>query len=304
MAETLPAEVGPPRRIVSFVPSATEWACAFGLGGRLVGVSHECDHPPEIARLPRLTRSRIASAQSAGEIDQAVRRRSADRESLYDVDGVQLRELQPDLVLTQTLCSVCAVSEPEIRATLSHGEPLQCFDFCATTFSQVLEEAARFADRYAVAGGAAAMQTLEARIRAVRDRPVAGPRPKVMLLEWVAPLFSAGHWNPELIEWAGGIDPIAKPGERSREICFEELWDAAPDLLLIACCGMSREASSAELDALTAQPGWKQLPCCRTGDVYLCDGSSWFNRPGPRLVDALEYVASRIDAWRASRSTQ
>lgn len=293
--------------IVSLLPGATEWVCELGLANRLVGVSHECDFPPEVSSLPRVTRARINSQQSGSDIDAAVREHSDAGIPLYDLDAETLVELQPDLILTQSLCNVCAVSQRDVvKCVSAFSAPCRLLDLRAETFDQLFDDAAAIAA--ATGQGAQAVARIDLlRQRTCRVRDRSGPaamHPTVTLLEWVDPLFSAGHWTPQLIEWAGGQDPIGRTGTPSRVITRRELFDADPDILLVACCGMDVERTRSELTRLEADPGWSQLQCVRTRQVHAFDGSAYFNRPGPRLVDALERVAELIGRWQVEFARQ
>lgn len=292
------------QRIISLLPGATEWVGALGYQDALVAVSHECDFPAEVQSLPRVTRSRIDSNQSSQQIDAAVRSHSEEKLSLYDLDQRAVAGLRPDLILTQSLCNVCAVSERDVvRSVEALDSPCRILDLRAQTF----EEA--FADAEAIAEAVGPTETSDAviaalgqRVDCVRDTSQrrGGPRPVVTLLEWVDPLFCAGHWTPQLIEWSGGDDPIGNTGQPSRQITMEELTAADPDILLVACCGMNAQRTQGELASLRVTDGWSELKAVRAGEVHVFDGSALFNRPGPRLVDALEAVASLIQQWSAT----
>ncbi|MGI9474374.1 MAG: ABC transporter substrate-binding protein [Rubripirellula sp.] len=297
-----------PKRIVSLLPGATEWVCKLGLGDRLVGVSHECDFPELANSLPSVTRSRIHVDSSSREIDEAVREHSETRTPLYELDSAVLNNLQPDLILTQSLCNVCAVSERDVRGLAERMDrPCVVLDLPAQTFDDVIGDARAIAESTGnQARSLSVIASIERRVVAVRDRvnrelsgadPAA--RPRATLLEWVDPLYCSGHWTPQLIQWAGGIDPIGKAGQPSREIPFETLVDANPDILLVACCGMDLQRSKLELARLEQREGWSGLLAPTTQNVHVFDGSAFFNRPGPRLVDTLEDVAEIVRQWHA-----
>ena len=293
------------QRIISLLPGATEWVCWLGLQDALIGVSHECDYPPEVNLLPRVTRSRIDTQQSSSQIDAAVRSHSETRTPLYDLDTEMVVQLKPDLILTQSLCNVCAVSERDVLRCVSElSESCRLLDLDAQTFAQVMEEATAIS----VASGECeastrAIESLHDRVARVQEQSSSrsGPRPVVTLLEWVDPLFCSGHWTPQLIQWAGGDDPIGRSGQRSRVISKSELMSANPDILLVACCGMDADRTRAELSILERFEGWSELRCVQRGHVHVFDGSAYFNRPGPRLVDTLESVALLVRQWRKNR---
>ena len=296
------------RRIVSLLPSATEWVCELGLASRLVGVSHECDFPPQVNSLPRVTRSRINTQQSSSEIDAAVRQHSETRTPLYDLDADTLARLKPDLILTQSLCNVCAVSERDVLESISaNGDPCRLLDLRAQTFQQVLADAAAIAEATGRKEESVhSIELLQRRVNLVRERSSqsSASRAVVTLLEWVDPLFCAGHWTPELIEWAGGNDPIGQSGQPSHVISQQELFKANPDILLVACCGMDADRTRTELSRLERVESWSQMRCVKMGQVHAFDGSAYFNRPGPRLVDALEAVAELVWRWQEDHGGQ
>ena len=283
-------------RIVSLLPGATEWVCELGLEDCLVGVSHECDYPGSVSNLPKVTRSRINPSASSQEIDQAVRDHSESRTPLFDLDQALLQRLQPNLILTQTLCNVCAVSESDVRRSLQDIDSCQLIDLKAMTFDEIIEDAELLiAATKSRPCSTESLHRLKSRIQRVRS-DTQGPKVKTTLLEWASPLYCAGHWTPQLIQWAGGIDPIGKAGEPSREIEADELIAANPDVLLLACCGLDRDRNRDEAAQLAKTPGWSQLNCVKNDAVHIFDGSAWFNRPGPRLIDALEAVHKILQA--------
>ncbi len=286
-------------RIVSLVPAATEWLYLLGLGDSLVAVSHECDYPSDVKHLPRVTRSRVSSQASSRQIDDFVRQSSETRTPLYDLDAQALSALQPDLVLTQSLCDVCAVAESDVRCSIGQIEGCELLNLNATTFQGVIDDAWRIIQ----ASGSephsvVALRQLQERIDAVREAADKNSyRPRVTLLEWVDPLYCSGHWTPELIDWAGGDDPLGQIGARSRQITIDQLIAADPDILLIACCGLDAARNEQELNTLASGDGWASLKCVAEDNVHVFDGSAFFNRCGPRLVDSLETVAGLVRAF-------
>lgn len=283
-------------RIVSLLPSATEILCALGLEEQLVGVTHECDYPPPVKALPKVTRTLIPHDASSREIDALVRERLATQRALYTLDVPALEALRPDLLVTQALCDVCAVAEEEVNAAACSlpGRP-RVLNLEPMSLEEVLDTllvVGRAAGREEQAREVAA--GLRQRIERVAERsariPV-GRRPRVAFLEWIDPLFNAGHWTPHLIELAGGVDVLGNAGEPSRTSPWESLVAARPDALFIACCGYSTERALQDVPVLERQPGWSELPCVRAGRIYVTDGNAYFSRPGPRLVDGLEIMA-------------
>jgi iron complex transport system substrate-binding protein len=288
--------VAAPRRIVSLLPSATEIVCALGLRDRLVGVSHECDWPPDVATLPAVTRSRIPPGLGSGAIDALVREQLAGARALYRLDLPLLERLAPDLLVTQALCDVCAVAADEVDAAacalpgqprVLNLEPLSLADVFATL--RLVAAATGVA-----ATGETVIAALEARIARVRQLVAGRPVPRVGFLEWVDPPFNGGHWTPELIALAGGHDVFAAAGTPSRTRTLAELAALAPEVVVIACCGFGIDRAAADLPALAAHPDWQRLPAVAAGRVYLADGTLFFNRPGPRLVDSLEILARAL----------
>ena len=283
-------------KIVSLLPSATEIVCALGLEPELVGVTHECDYPPSVQSLPKVTHTLIPHDATSREIDDLVRERLQTQRALYTLDMPTLERLQPDLLVTQALCDVCAVAEAEVSAAACSlpGQP-RVLNLEPTSLEDVYEtlrlvgEAAGVPDR-----AREVVQGLQDRVRAVAERTEAIPmhhRPRVAFLEWLDPFFNGGHWNPTLMELAGGIDVLGLVGKPSVTTSWETLAEARPDVLFIACCGYSTERALEDLPILEAQPGWRELPAVRAGRVYVTDGNAYFSRPGPRLVDGLEIMA-------------
>lgn len=284
-------------RIVSLLPSATEIVCALGLRDSLVGVTHECDHPDSVLGLPKVTRTRIPIDASSRQIDALVRERLGEKQALYSLDMETLQRLRPDLIVTQALCDVCAVAEREVQAAtkMLPGAP-RVLNLEPTRLADVLaaiSEVGRATGRQAQAK--AAIERLQTRIEAVaaRTREIID-RPRVMLLEWLEPPFTSGHWNPELVELAGGREVLGKTGERSRETCWPEIAAADPEVMVIACCGFNVERTASEMHVVQGQGAWQSLACVRAGRVHLVDGNAYFSRPGPRLVDSLEILAAKI----------
>lgn len=284
-------------RIVSLLPAATEMVCAVGLQDQLVGVTHECDYPAFVRDLPKVTRTLIPAEASSGDIDRLVRERLETQRALYTLDFAMLQELQPDLIVTQALCDVCAVAEDEVRAVACTlpGAP-RVINLAPQSLADVFVAVRQLA---AAAGaehqGQTVVRELAARVDAVVTR-TAGlrERPRVALLEWLDPPFSCGHWSPELVRWAGGIEGLGQEGQPSRTLGWEEVLAWQPEVVFIACCGWSVVRTLGDLPLLNAVPGWESLPAVRTGRVYVSDGSQYFSRPGPRLVDSLELLAHTL----------
>jgi iron complex transport system substrate-binding protein len=288
-------------RIVSLLPSATEIVCALGLGQQLVGVTHECDYPPLVRSLPKVTRTHIPIDATSGEIDRLVREQLQAEQALYSLDLPMLQSLRPDLIVTQALCDVCAVAEAEVQsAACSLPSGPRVVNLEPQTLSQVFDAIEQVAQAACVeAAGKQVVEQLKARVAAVVARAAAVERPpRVALLEWLDPPFSCGHWNPELVRLAGGVECLGREGERSRTLRWQEVIDSQPEVVFIACCGFDVERTRQDLPLLNDVPGWRDLPAVRDGRVYIADGSQYFSRPGPRLVDSLEIMAHAIDPAR------
>jgi iron complex transport system substrate-binding protein len=282
-------------RVVSLLPAATEIVAALGLGDALVGVSHECDFPPDVGRHPRVTDCAIhGNALPSGETDRWVRDTLARTGTLYTLAEATLRELAPDVILTQRLCDVCAVGYETVTAfaatlpgppVVVNLEPLRLAD--------VLNDVRRVGAALGALDRAEALvATLTSRIEAVRSRVADAPRRRCVLLEWIDPPFRGGHWMPELVALAGAVDPLGHVGEDAAAVSWDTVRAAAPEVLVLACCGYPIERTLADVPLLAVQPGWRELPAVRTSDVYVIDGSAYFSRPGPRLVDSLEILAA------------
>lgn len=280
-------------RIASLLPSLTELVCALGRGDELVGVTHECDYPPGIELLPHLTRSRIAPEADSAAIDRAV---SEQGGSLYDLDAEALADLRPDLILTQEQCDVCAVNEATVRRVASslpgvpRVESVNPTDL-AGVFAMFDAVAAMLDAR---AEGEALRTAFDDLAELIVERVGDRPRPRVALLEWLDPPFSSGHWNPEIIALAGGVEVVGRAGERSRRIDWDVVAEAEPDVILLSPCGFTLDRAREELPALIARPGWRSLEAVRAGRVALVDGSAYFSRPGPRLKESLAIAAAAL----------
>lgn len=284
-------------RIVSLLPSATEIICELGLGAALVGVTHECDHPAEVRGLPRVTQTFIPPDASSREIDDLVRDRLRSTSALYELDLPVLERLAPDLIVTQALCDVCAVAEAEVAAAVCRlpGAP-RVVNLEPASLAEVLASLEVVADAAGVPErGRAAVARLQERIDAVAGRSAnVTSLPSVMLLEWIDPPFTAGHWSPEIVRLAGGREVLGREGEKSRSVPWEEIVAADPEVLVIACCGFDISRTRQDLPILLAQPGFSGLACVRDSRVFLVDGSAYFSRPGPRLVESLEILAHAL----------
>jgi iron complex transport system substrate-binding protein len=275
-------------RIVSLVPSATEMLFALGLGPDLIAVTHECDYPPAAQELPKVTRDALPAGLSSAEIDAAVKERTLSGESIYELDDSMLRELRPDLIVTQALCSVCAVSYDDVRAIAQEIESHpQVVSLDPHTVGEVLGDArtlAQATDRKDAA--VELIRDASARIDRVRLAVRGARRVKVAALEWLDPPFAAGHWTPQLIEYAGGDDVLGLAGEPSEERTWEEVSLSEPDVVIVMPCGFDVEFAYRE-----AEMHREQLASVGAGEVVAVDAAAYFSRPGPRIVDGLELLA-------------
>jgi iron complex transport system substrate-binding protein len=276
-------------RIVSLVPSATEMLFALGLGGDLVAVTHECDYPPEALKLPRVTRDLLPSGLSAAEIDAAVKERTLNGESIYALDEDVLHELQPELIVTQALCTVCAVSYDDVRAVAEEidSQPL-VISLDPHTIGEVLGDARTIAQATDAKDAAVDLiRESSARIDSIRLAVRNARRPRVVALEWLDPPYVAGHWTPQMIDYAGGDDAMGFAGEHSQQTTWDEVTAMQPDILLVIPCGFDAEIAHRE-----AEMHLDQLAAVGAGQVVALDAAAYFSRPGPRLIDGLELLAS------------
>jgi len=285
-------------RIVSFLPSATEMACALGLGDQLVGITHECDYPPQVVGKPVVVRNVLPIEQmSQPEIDAAVTHRMRDGLSLYQVDEKLLQELAPDIILTQDLCQVCAPSGNEVAQALEllPNEP-QILWMTPKSLEEIfdnLRELGQATDRVKeaeelIAAGRAKLEKIASITRALSQRP------RVFCMEWLDPVYCSGHWMPEMVEIAGGVDALARKGTDSVRIAWNDVLEWAPEVLIITPCGFNLDKVIELTPQLFSNPGWSDLPAVRNGRVYAVDANSYFARPGPRVVEGTELLAHLI----------
>jgi len=285
-------------RIVSLLPSATEIICSLGFADSLVGVSHECDYPAEVLELPKVTTSLIPEAASSREIDALVREKLKTSKALYSLNQSVLEKLKPDLIITQALCDVCAVAEEEVREVVCKlPSTPQVINLAPMTLAQVFESMLQVGR--AVGKEEHAISVVKAHQKRVdevvlRSKQMA-KNPRLVFLEWLDPPFSSGHWTPELIAMAGGLELLGKPGVPSRTLSWREVADAKPEMLFIAACGFNVERTMQDLSVLDNVMMQKEFASLKPDKVFVADGSQYFNRPGPRLVDSLEILAHSID---------
>ncbi len=286
-------------RIVSLLPSLTELVCALGHEHELVGVTHECDYPPTVQSLPPLTRNRIDPGATSAEVDELV---SSQQQGLYELDEDALAEVAPDLILTQEQCAVCAVNEETVREAAARlpGSPAvesfnpQNLDDVFAMFIRVGEllecrsDAGSMVADFKLTAGEIARRRKASKSR--KSEPA-----RVLLLEWLDPPFCCGHWNPEILERAGGVEVVGQTGKPSRRITWKQVAASKPEVVIVAPCGYNLERTEIDVRAIENRPEWRDLPAVRNGGVVIVDGSAFFSRPGPRLETSLRIAAAAID---------
>ena len=284
-------------RICSLIPSATEMVFALGMGDSLVGVSHECDYPAAAAQLPKVTSSRIPPGLSASEIDKAVTTALDTSGSLYDLDVELLDRLQPDLIVTQSLCDVCAVSVDLVDDAVKRlKSPPAVLNLDPHSLEQIFGGIRKLAQTLNCEAAAdSVVENLKARVDAVRQKTqILESRPRVLCMEWVSPPYCGGHWMKELVEIAGGRDDLSHHHRPSYRIEWSRVLDFSPEVIVLTCCGFSLERCKQEADILAQYEGVQDLPAARSGRIFATDGSSYFSRSGPRIVDSIEILAHLI----------
>jgi len=283
-------------RICSLLPAATEIAFALGLGDALVGVTHECDYPPQAKEKPVVVRSMIDAARmTSGEIDRKVAEALQTGKGLYSIDEAAFIDAAPDLILTQGLCDVCALDYNDVvKAAAKLSRQPTIVSLNPRGLMDMLEDIRRIgAATQRLIAAEALVQDLQRRIDRVADaRPV--HRPRVVCLEWYEPLYAAGHWAPEMVELAGGEDMLGRKGEPSSKVEWRAVVAARPEVILLMPCGFDVRRTVKEATPLRRREGWNDLPAVRTGKVFAVNGNAYFSRPGPRLINGLEILAQLI----------
>ena len=283
------------KRIVSLLPAATEIAATLGLMDQVIGVSHECDFPAEANRRPRVTRCPVHNAGlTSREMDEWVRRALRENGTIYSIDEPLLRSLRPDVILTQKLCDVCAVGYDTVaRLAETLSGPPQVVNLEPSSLSDIFGDIQRVAKVCDVSDRANEVITqLSDRIEAVRSRANRiAHRPRCFLMEWVDPPFCSGHWGQELVEIAGGYDPLGRKQQPSVQIEWQQVPDARPEFIVLALCGYGINRARSDYEILRRFPDFDSLPAARQGQIYLVDASAYFARPGPRIVDSAEILA-------------
>src|SRR5712691_10819267 len=285
-------------RIVSFLPSATEMAFALGLGDQVVGLTHECDYPPEVEGKPVVVRNVLPiEKMSQPEIDAAVTQRMRDGLSLYQVDEKLLQELAPDMILTQDLCQVCAPSGNEVTQALELlPKKPQILWLTPKSLEEIFDNLRELGEATGrvkeaeelIAAGCGRLEKIANFTRNLSQRP------RVFCMEWLDPVYCSGHWMPEMVEIAGGVDALARKGTDSVRIPWDDVLKWGPEVLIITPCGFNLAKAIEQTPQLFSYPGWSELPAVRNGRVYAVDANSYFARPGPRVVEGTELLAHLI----------
>ncbi len=285
-------------RICSLLPSATEIAFALGLGDSLVGVSHECDFPQAAREKPVVVTSKVDPHQnSSSEIHNIVAGTVKANQSIYNIDLNLFQQANPDLILTQGLCDVCALDYDQVvEAARSLTQRPKIISLNPNTLSDVLGDISHVGrDTGKTREAEWFVASLSQRIDSVRHRAASSNfRPKVACLEWLDPVYSAGHWVPEMVDFAGGTDGLAKAGQPSKKLNWNTIQEYQPDIIILMPCGFTVDRTLEELDLLYEIPGWNELPAIKNGRLFAVNGHAYFNRSGPRLVDGLEILAQII----------
>ena len=282
-------------RILSLIPSSTEIVCALGFENQLIGRSHECDFPSSVQKLSSCTAPKFKVEGTSAEIDQRVKSILKNALSVYQIDEKKLQQMQPDIIITQAQCEVCAVSLKDVenavcewvesRPQIVSLEPNQLSDIWKDFIN--ISEALGVKEQ-----GHELVSLLKQRMNKIAQKTINFPqKPTVVCIEWIEPLMSAGNWMPELIEMGGGINLFGVAGEQSPWMTWEQLLEANPDVILVMPCGFNLARSKTEMSSLSHKLEWSQLNAVQNQQVYLTDGNQYFNRPGPRLVESLEIIA-------------
>jgi len=282
-------------RVVTLLPSATE--IVYGLGLEPVGVSHECSYPPAAAAKPSINRSRVDSTASCADIDDAVHEAEDEHGGVYEIDYDALRDADPDLIITQGVCDVCAVDSVLVEEAVEDlGLDADILTTDAHSLGDILDDIRRIGTATGTPDRAAELESnLRSRIRRVEHRAAeADTTPRVCVLDWMDPVMVAGHWIPEMVELTGGTYGITDPGGYSKPTDWETVLDFDPEVMITAPCGFSLDQSLEHSNELTDRERWDSLSAVRDGRVYAMDGDSYVNCPSPRMVDTLEYLAGLI----------
>ena len=281
-------------RVVSLIASATEIVHELGAGGLQVARSHECDWPPHVLNLPQLTKPKFKVEGSSLQIDVAVKALVEQGLAVYEVDAAGLKAIAPDVILTQDQCEVCAVSLADVERAVATWTECRAnvVSLRPHTMEDIYSDNQRIADALGIPDSGAAMNArIRARFAAIAATVAGQPKPRLAFIEWIDPPMSGGHWMPELIDIAGGINLFGNLGAQSPWISIADVMRAEPDVILVAPCGYDLEKTREELAVLDCNPEWQALRAVRDNQVFIADGNAFFNRPGPRLVESTEILA-------------
>lgn len=282
-------------RVVSLIPSATEIVAALGCADLLVGRSHECDFPDSVKTLPICTAPKLDLSGSSADIDKRVQDALKTAVAVYDVDKELLEELAPDVIITQSQCEICAVSLKDVEAAVCDwtGKDVKIVSLEPMSLNDVYDDIQRVAKALDVdAAGEKLIENMKSRIAAIHAKTKQIPtHPRIACIEWTEPMMAAGNWVPEMVSIAGGQDPLGKAGEHSPWMGWDELLNANPEVVAFMPCGYDLTRTSSESKSVTQAPQWQKLPAAQQGRAYITNGSDFFNRPGPRLVESLEILA-------------
>jgi len=286
-------------KIVSLLPAATEIVCALGLEDKLVGRSHECDFPESVKQLPVCSEANFPDNLSSAVIDAKVKEILADALSVYTVNRDQIKQLAPDVVITQAQCEVCAVSLNEVEKALENylDKQARIISLQPNCLDDIFNDIATIANVLNVSGaGNALLEELHQRVDIIRHKlKFSENKPTVACIEWLEPLMLSGNWVPELVGIAGGISILAEPGKHSPYVEWDDIRLQGPEILIVMPCGFPIERTLKEIDLLLRLPGFGEMKAVKNNHVYIADGNQYFNRPGPRTVDAIEILAEIIN---------
>lgn len=287
------------RKIISLLPAATEIICALGLGHQLVGRSHECDSPVHVASLPVCSSAKFVSGSSSIEIDQQVKSTLADALSIYEIDNELVKNLNPDVIITQSQCEVCAVSLKDVEDSLQEmlTNKVEVISLNPLTLQDIFTEIRLLARKLEVVeAGDSLVEDLQERCDLIHHKlKFVDKKPKVLCIEWLSPLMSAGNWTPELIEIAGGLPVLSEKGKHSGYIDFAEIQGLDPDIIVVAPCGFTLDRTLQEIGLLLSLPGWSGLSAVKNNEIYIADGNQYFNRSSQKVVDTIELLAEIIN---------
>lgn len=286
------------KKILSLLPAATEIICALGLEDQLVGRSHECDYPETVKDLPACSSAKVDAAAESAAIDRQVKNILSDALSIYTVDQEKIKELNPDVVITQAQCDVCAVSLADVEAALEDvlAKDAEIISLEPRGLGDIFNDIRLIARQMGEEQkGEAVIEELSERTELIRHKlKFIDQKPRVACIEWLSPLMVAGNWTPELVEIAGGGAVLAEAGKHSPFVEFDAIREADPEVVIIMPCGFSIERTLQEIDLLFGLPGWSELAAVKNNRIYIADGNHYFNRSGPRIVDSIEILAEII----------